>query len=211
MLKRPKIYKTKRINKSLNIKIDYKAVLFFTLLICGIIIGVFIAENGSEEWHSFFNKLITSILSKQSNNSFIIIFLKNFLPFFIILLSTYIIGLCGVGIPLLATVPFITGVMFGVIISQYYVSFGLSGIGCCALIYLPLYATATATLIRSCCCSFDISGEIFLYLVSGKGCNKPLLKEYSLKQLVFLIPIAIGACVTALSYHFFSDLFIFTF
>jgi hypothetical protein len=136
-------------------------------------------------------------------------FLKVFSPFLFIVVIEYIVGLCGVGIPLLSLVQFLLGVLIGCVVSQYYVDFGFAGIGCCALIYLPLFATATASLIKGCCCSFDISGEIFYFIVSGKGNGEAVLKEYTLKYLFLLIPVITSSIITLVLYRLFSHLFTF--
>lgn len=209
MFKKHVVIKAKRINPKINLKIDYKTVFFFTLMICGVILGVFISEKGSDEWHTFFSNFIKGYLNIAPDGSLFLIFGRFFLPFFILYITSYIVGLCGMGIPFLMFIPLILGIYFGVEITQYYVDFGLSGIGCCALIYSPVYAIATATLIKCCCHCFDISKEIFFYLVSGKGNGKPIFREYSQKHLVFLVPIIIGAGLTTLSFRLFSDLFVF--
>lgn len=209
MLKRHVVIKAKRINPKINIKIDYKTLVFFTLMVCGVILGVFISEKGSDEWHRFFTTVIKSYLHFEESKSILAIFSRIFLPFFTLYLITYLVGMCGMGVPFLTIIPLILGGYFGVEITQYYINFGLSGIGCCALIYAPIYAIATATLIKCCCQAFDISKEIFFYSITGKGDGKPIFKEYSLKHLFFLVPIIIGAGISTLFYTLFGDLFSF--
>ncbi len=209
MFKKNVVIRAKRISPKFKLNIDYKTLVFFTLMICGVIIGVFISENGSDEWHAFFSNIVNGYLSSEHSGNILVLFYKLFLPFFLLYLITYIIGLCGMGIPFLSLIPLTLGVFFGIEIAHYYINYGLTGIGCCTLIYMPVYAIATATLIKRCCHCFDISGEIFIYLVTGKGDNKPILKDFTLKHLFFLLPIVAGAILSALSFKMFGDLFTF--
>ncbi len=201
------VIKANKFKPKANIKIDYKTLVFFTFLTAGIIIGVFISKKGSSTWHLFFTELLNKYVSVESNENILLSFSRIFIPFFIIFLITYIIGLCGVGSPFLLSVPLMLGCFFGTTITQYYINYGLSGVACCALIYLPSYATATATLIKCCCRAFDISGEIFFYLISGKGENKLLFKDYSIHFLVLLLPIIIACVASVVLYALFSHLF----
>lgn len=209
MLKKSVVIKANKFRPKTKLKFDYKTVIYFTLLICGIIIGVFITEKGSSEWHIFFGNLISNHLVAKSSNSIFTNFCSIFLAVFIIFLYNYISGLCGVGIAFTSFSPFILGMYFGVMLTFYYTTYGLSGIMYCALVNLPAYAITAATLVKCCCESSDISKEIFFYLLSGKGDGKPYLKEYTLRYLVYLIPISLGALISALFFHLFSHLFTF--
>lgn len=209
MFKRNVVIRAKRITPKINVNLDYKTLVFFTLMICGVIIGVFVSEKGSEEWHKFFSDAVSGYLSSEQNESIMLVFCKFFLPFFLLYLVAYIIGLCGMGIPFLSIIPLVLGCFFGIEITHYYINYGLSGIGCCTLIYMPVYSIATATLIKRCCHCFDISGEIFTYLITGKGDGKPILKEFTLKHLFFLLPIIAGSALSAVSFKMFGDLFTF--
>lgn len=209
MLKKSVVIKANKFRGKVNLRFDYKTIIYFTLLICGIIIGVFLSEKGSKEWHIFFENLISNHLIAKASNDIFVNFCSMFLAVFIVFLYNYISGLCGVGIAFTSFSPFILGVYFGVIITFYYISYGFSGIAYCALINLPLYAITAATLVKCCCESSNISKEIFFYLVSGKGEGKPFLKDYTLKYLIYLIPVSLGALISALFFHLFSHLFTF--
>ncbi len=208
-MKKHIIIKANKLKPNIKINIDYKTIVFFTLLICGLVIGVLITQNGSDSWQIFFNEFLNKYISSQSNDNYILLFFRFFLPFFTLHLITYIIGLCGVGAPFLSFIPVSLGICFGVIITKYYANYELNGIVFCCLIYLPLYATTAATLIKCCCRCLDISGEIFLYLASGKGEGKPMLKDFTLNSLVMIIPTIIACVISVIFYNLFSELFIF--
>ncbi len=206
-LKKHFVIKTNLFKTNKNINFDYKTLIFFTFLLSGIITGVFISEKGIGNWHTFYSEIINTYLSHSLNKNPISMFFRLFLPFVIIMITTYITGLCGVGAPFLPIAPMLLGCTFGIIVTQYYLNYGLSGILCCGLIYLPSYAITTATLIKCCCRCFSISGEIFYYIITGKGEGKPILKEYTLQFLIYILPIAVGCVVTVLFYGLFAHLF----
>lgn len=209
MFKSKVIFNINRRHKPVSLKLDYKLIIFFILFVCGVIIGGFITKNSKGLLLQGLSIFAREYFLSLNTGTYFLNFFKIFSPFAFICICTYIIGLCGVGIPFLTLIPTSLGAVMGAIISQYYVDFGLLGIGCCALIYLPLFATATATLLKGCCCSFDISGEIFYFIVSEKGNSNVFFKEYTIKHLFFLIPIALSSGLTLLFYHLFSGLFSF--
>lgn len=208
MFKRPIIIKARKRKQNFNMNFDYKTPVFFSFLICGVILGVFISEGGSVEWHSYITNTINNYLT-FSENSFILFFIKIFTPLFLLYVLAYIIGLGGVGVPFLFTIPLALGCIFGIEVTNFYLNYGLKGISYCSLVFLPSYAIATATLIKCCCQCFNISGEIFIFLITGKGDNKPILKEYTLKYIVLLTPIVAGALLSGLLYKLFGSLFVF--
>ncbi len=207
MLKRHIVFNVRK--KKFNVKFNYKILVFFTLMLCGCILGAHISGNLPLQIQELLKDTIADAVSSFNNENLFITFLELFLPFFILLLISYITGLCGVGIPLLCLVPFFTGIILSFVISQFRLYYGWDGIGFCAIVYLPVYATATATLIKSCCCSFDISSEIFIFLATSKGDGGALLKEHTLKHIVLVVPIIISASLGVLLYNLFVDLFSF--
>ncbi len=206
MLKKSVVIKAPAFKPKFNLKINNKTLVFFTLFICGIIAGVHISQAGSAEWHTFFMSIINNVLFSQSESGLFTVFIRVFLPFFSMLLMCFIIGLSGMGTPFIALVPLLIGCFFGVEITQFYINFGVSGIGGWALVFLPAYATATATLIKCCCHCVDISGEIFIFLVTGKGEGKPIFKEYLLRYAIYIVPVLLGSLITTLFYRIFGDL-----
>lgn len=204
-LKKHLIIKTSGI-KPLNI--DLKIVLLFTLFLCGIIFGAMIVSGNNNGLCDIFEKIISNSINEKSKFTFIKYFFSVFSGFLIIIIFDYLCGICGLGVPLLYVTPVALGVFFGVVISQFYISYGLSGVGYCVLINVPCYAITAATLIKCCCFSKIMSEELFLYLVSGKSDKKDVsLKTYSLKYLIYSVMVALASLISALSFKLFSHLF----
>ncbi len=207
MLKRHVVINAPKIKR---IKIEPTTILLFTLFICGIILSVMITKIDNEQWQNLFNELLkTHIKSKTERSSF-----NNFISVFavlsLILLFDYICGLCGLGVPFIYLSPLMLGIILGTTICQYYICFGLTGIGYCILINLPCYAITAATLIKCCCFSKEMSEDIFFYLISGKKEKSELsLKNYTIKYIIFTVVIAFAGIINTVSFRLFSKLFTF--
>ena len=89
MLKKSVVIKANKFRGKVNLKFDYKTVIYFTLLICGIIIGVFLSKKGSDEWHIFFENLICNHLIAKSSNDIFVNFCSVFLAVFIVFLYNF--------------------------------------------------------------------------------------------------------------------------
>lgn len=194
--------------KKIQLKFDYKTVIFFTVLLCGIIFGVLLSNKGSLAWHTFFNTFVNNHLTVKATSSVFRNFCSIFFSFFLIILFDYVCGLCGVGAPFLYLTPLFLGAYCGTITSQFFYIYGASGLLYCLAVNIPCYAITAATLIKCCCFSSDISKEIFVYLISGRNDTKEkILHNYTLKYLLLCIPIALSALLNAVSFKLFGRLF----
>lgn len=191
-----------------KLHIDYKTIVFFTLLLCGVILGTIISREGSLAWHSFFNTFVNNHLSAKATSSIFRNFSLVFICLFMIMVFNYISGLCGVGSIFLYLTPVLFGLYCGIIVCQYYYIYHLSGIVYCVLVNIPCYAITAATLIRCCRYSQDISKDILFYLINGRSEKQDsILYSYSISYLIMTIPIVIGSLLSAISFRLFSDLF----
>lgn len=207
MFKKSVVIRARRHNKP-KLKLSYQTIIFFTILLCGVIFGAILSSKGSVAWHTFFNTFVNNHLTVKASSSLFRNFCSVFFSLFLIILFDYICGLCGLGIPFIYSTPFLLGTYCGVIISQFYYLYHIKGLVYCIAINIPCYAIAAATLIKCCCFSTDISKEILVYLINGKNdTNEKLLYNYSLKYLLLCIPLVMSAFLNALSFRLFSDLF----
>lgn len=207
-MKKHVVINGKKINSALRFNVDYKTVVFLTLLLCGIILGVNISENLTVEWQKFFADIIDRFYVPSYKTEYVTIFARLFLPFAIAITLTYVIGLCGVGIPFIASIPLFSGVFVSVLIPQIFRIYGMQGIGCFVFVYLPLLAIASATIIKSCSNSIGISLEIFLLLATGKGSCKPILKDYTIQHVAYMVLILIFSAISVLLYVVYLKLFV---
>ncbi len=201
----PKMLPKSRVKRKINI--DLKTLLFFAFMVCGIIIGAFIYNKASDEALRFLNKIFSGFLLPGSTEMYFSSYLKMLLPFFSMVILCFITGFSGMGTPFLCLVPFVSGIFAGVYISLCYNSFALKEILCRVVVFLPVYATATATLIKCCCRSSVISGEIFTYLLTGKGEGQSKIKGYVTDYLVFLLFVALGCLASLVAFILINKLF----
>jgi hypothetical protein len=194
--------------KKINFKFNYKTTIFLTLLLCGVMFGVTLSNKGNIAWHTFFNTFVHNHLTVKVSSSFFRNFCSIFFSFMLICLFDYICGLCGVGAPFLYLTPLFFGIYCGVVTSQFYYIYKLSGLLYCAIINTPCYAITAATLIKCCTLSFDVSKEIFIYLLTGRSDTKEkILHKYTVQYLILCIPIALSALLNVVSFKLFGNLF----
>lgn len=192
------------------IKLDYKVLLFFSLMICGIIIGVSLIKNSDSEFKGLVKSLIDSINNTKSNNLLFscLLFVIGWL--LVPLIVAFFSGLSGLGLPFLALLNVLYGMFCGLFCGIYYVCFGLHGIGFFSLVNLPCYAITAATLIKCCCESLKMSFNVFSFLSGNcinQSKNKNMLKEYILTYLILCLPVVAGSFLNVISFKIFGDLF----
>lgn len=207
MLKRSVVIKAGRFKP---IKVDYKTVVFFTLFICGVIIGVSIVKNSGDEWKLFSEKLLSNYFSAKNNGNILTCFSSTFVMMIFIVFVSFIIGLCAVGVPFISIVPILFGGICGSVVSTFTVNYGVQGLVYCTIINIPCYAITTASIIKCSCESLKMSLELFGAISDSgfsEGKRKGYLKEYTVNYLVLCIPIAIGSLISAIAFEVFSGLF----
>lgn len=207
MLKKSVVIRAKRIKP---IKLDYKVLLFFSLMICGIIVGISLIKNGDGDFNGLLKSLIDSINNTKSNNSLFscVLFILGWL--LIPLIIAFFCGLSGLGLPFLALLNVLYGLICGLFCGSYYVNFGLQGIGFFSLVNLPCYAITAATLIKCCCESLKMSFNVFSFLWGNnlnQIKNKNQFKEYILTYLILCLPVVAGSFLNVVSFKIFGDLF----
>lgn len=207
MFKKSVVIKTKRIKP---LKWDYQTIVMFTLFLCGIILGIFIIKNGSEEFRAFLNNCLSNYISTKSSSGFIVCFsgLAALLLFFVFV--DFLFGLCAVGTPMVWGVPLLFGVVVGCSVSCMFADYGLKGLLYCILVDLSCYSVTAATLIKCCCESTKMSVEL-LSCIIGTGCCKSSasFKDYAINYLILCIPVAIGVLISTICFKIFAGLFIF--
>lgn len=207
MFKKSVVIRAKRIKP---LKLDYKTIVFFTLLICGIIIGISLIKNGDGDFNHLLKNLIDGVNATKFNNSFVSAIFYVFGWLLVFVLLAFFSGLSGLGIPLISLVNVLFGVVCGVVCGVYYVNYGIKGIGFFSLVHLPCYAITAATLIKCCCESLKISFNVFSFLSGNtvnQNKNKKLLKDYILSYLILCIPLIVASALNIVGFKIFSGLF----
>lgn len=209
MLKRSVVIKARRIKP---LKLDYQTIILFTLFLCGLIIGIAITKNGSEEWNNFATNLLSNYISTKSQSSFLRCFSGTLVILLLCIFIDFLFGLCAVGTPFVWLVPLLFGCFCGCGVSCLLINYGLKGLCYCALVNIPCYAITAATLIKCCCESTKMSVELFTNICGFHNANVKntiFFKEYVINYLVLCVPIVIGALISTVCFKLFSSLFIF--
>ncbi len=210
MFKKSVVIKATRFKPNNNYKFDYKTIIFFTIFLCGLIVGIIIFKRSGDAFAQFITNVLKNYLTVCTSNSIFKNFCSIFFSLCLVVFLLFIFGLCAVGQPLIWICGFLFGCSIGIVISTYYCTFGILGVGYCALINIPCYAITAATLIKCCCESMCISNNIFFYSMGNyKTSNSKnyILKEYVLKYLIFLTPILVASLLKACFLKLFSGLF----
>ncbi len=207
MFKKSVVIRAKRLKP---LKLDYITIVFFTLTICGIIIGISLIKNGDGEFNRVLRNLIESVNATKYNNSFVSCVFYVFSWLFVFVLFAFLSGLSGLGVPFISLVNVLFGIICGVFCGIYYVNYGMQGIGFFSLVYLPCYAITAATLVKCCCESLKISFEVFSFLSgnnTNQSKNKKLFKDYILNYLILCIPIIMASVLNIAGFKIFIGLF----
>ena len=213
MFKKSVIIKTKNIRPNIKLNLDYKLIIYFTLFLCGVSIGVSLIKNAGDDFNRFFSDLLVKHVNAKKHNSFITDFCFVFLCLVLLFFLNYLCSLSAVGFPFIWLILIGFGVCCGAVTGEFFISFGLKGLGFCLLVDIPCYAITAATLVCCCCESTKICNNIFFYLFGNYGCDSgrnQLLKEYTLKYIIMCLPLLLGAFASTVCFKMFSGFFTFT-
>lgn len=205
-MKKSVVIKAKRIKP---LKWDYEIIILFTLFLCGIIFGVFIIKNGSEELKDFLGSCLSNYISAKNKNGFFMCFSGIFAVLLVFVFFDFLFGLCAVGTPLVWIVPILFGVICGGCVSCMFNIYGLKGLLYCILVDIPCYAITAATLIKCCYESTKMSVDLFTSIVGNNYKTNCFFKEYAINYLILCIPIVIAAIISTVCFKIFAGLFIF--
>lgn len=206
MFKKSVVIKAKRIKP---LKWDYETIILFTLFLCGVILGVLIIKNGSDELNNFIGSCISNYISAKNTCGYLMCFSGLLAVLLLFLFLDFLFGLCAVGTPMVWSVPIFFGITCGCCVSSMFNIYGLKGLLYCVLVDLICYAITAATLIKCCCESTRMSVELFTSIVGNNYKTNCLFKEYAINYLILCVPIIIAALISTVCFKIFAGLFIF--
>lgn len=183
--------------------------LLVVLFFIGLVIGSFSVKNSENFFVAKLSDYYMNYLQEKSTYSFLSIFLNTFLLSLTAVTASFFVGLCAVGVPFVAAIPAISGVIIGVVSGYIYESFLLKGLGYCAIIIFPAAAIAVGAIIFSCKESMLMSKNMLALLGNGRISQQQSFKKYCLKFLIYVSVCAFGALIEAMLSNLFADLFIF--
>ncbi len=206
--KRTTIYNTSNIKTIMTEK--WQVVLLISLFTAGIFIGSFFINNAEGEIVTKISSIMHENFSGREKDTSLQLFTDAFIKYAVFLLLTFFFGLCGLGYPIVATVPLLCGIANGLMSGYLYQSFGLHGLFYCLLTIYPSLAISVTSLIIGACESMEMSKTILAILIDKhhKSTETPL-KRYAY-QYSILTSIVIFSCITeTVLCHFFLNKFLF--
>ena len=184
-----------------------KEFVLFLFFFAGLALGAFAVRKNSSQILDRLLSLFQNYAAVKGEQSAAVNFSNALFRQLILLLSTFCIGLCAVGMPFLYLVPFAYGVGSGLVSAFLYKTYMLKGIGYCALILFPGIVLTTAALIFACSVGADMSRFLMDRLLTKDTPRAETFRQYCLR---FLIAAGVAACAalteTAL-YALFSGYF----
>ncbi len=197
-MKKSIVIKANRLNlKSINkFKFDKMTIVLCSVLICGLILGIFTSSKLLKTDNNVLGNLFESFFFSCSKLSFINCFITYFLISLLFAAFAFILGFCAVGTPALCLLPFILGLFFGSSICCYFSNYGLTGFLFCVLANIPFYAITAATLLKCCCESIKMSVELFCVVINGKATKSCYsLRDIVMFYCVMCLPLLIGSII----------------
>lgn len=199
-------------NKKMNFpKFEYQRFAFFSLFLCGLIIGSITVAKGENQFSETCKTLLESYLGVKSQSGFLRDFADLLFIFVLIPLFSYLCGLCAVGIPFIFMGAVLFGLGAGFYITLIMKSYEASGVAFAALSVIPGTALAVVCLTKCCVYASKMSLNVFALLRAGKNQteNALLITEYTKNYFLYLIPAILGALTNACTFALFKSLFTF--
>lgn len=171
----------------------WQVVLLISLFTAGLFIGSFFINNAEGEIAGQIKTIIETNFRQRQEDQSIQIFLDALVKYAIFLFLTFFFGLCGLGYPIVATVPLLCGIANGLQSGFLYQTFGIHGLFYCLLTIYPALTLALISLIFGACESMEMSKTILAILTD----KHHLTTENPLKRYAYQYTILTGIILTA--------------
>lgn len=195
--------------KAKSFSLNSNIIILMILFLAGLLFGAFAVKSGN----SFICKNIIPIymnyVKSKSTMSGVSIFFTTLLLNSGVIILTYFLGLCAVGVPLVAVVPVMSGSFIGIISGYIYQTYMLKGLGYCGIIIFPSAAITIASIIFASRESMLMSRNMLNLLSQRHNKYYEDFKNYSVRFLIYISLAAAGALIEAILTHLFISLFSF--
>lgn len=185
-------------------------IVLFLFFFAGLLLGAVAVRKNSSPLLDRLLSLFENYSVVKAGQSAAVNFSNALFKQIILLLSTFCIGLCAVGMPFLFLVPFGYGTGVGLVSAFLYKTYMLKGIGYCALILYPGVVLTAAALVFACSVGAQMSRFLMNGLLIRETDKAESFRQYCLQ---FLVAAGVAVCAalaeTAL-YAVFSGYFQFS-
>lgn len=151
-----------------RIAAGWKLILLTALFTAGMAFGaVLVKSSANHEWLEKLLNLLQEYSIMRSSQSLFSTMCNSLFANLLFLAVAFIAGLCAMGLPFLALLPFVRGLGMGAVFGYLYSAKALAGVGYCLLILLPGAILSTATLLIGCREGITMSFDVFS-VINGK-------------------------------------------
>ena len=202
MSERIKLFKRRQNFNTQNIKTlmteKWQVVLLISLFWAGLFIGSFYINNAEGEIAKQVSSIMQDNFSSREGSNTFAIFSDALIKYGIFLALAFFLGLCGLGYPIVVTIPLFCGIANGLMSGYLYQTFGITGLFYCLLTMYPSLAISVVSLIMGACESMEMSKTILAILTDKHHLSSENpLKRYAY-QYAILTAIIIFASITEL-------------
>jgi hypothetical protein len=187
-----------------------KEIVLFLFFFAGLAVGAIAVRKNSSLLLDRLLSLFENYSVVKAGQSAAVNFSNALFKQIILLLTTFCIGLCAVGLPFLYLLPFGYGTGVGLVSAFLYKTYMLKGIGYCALILYPGVILTVAALVFACSVGARMSRFLMNGLLTKDTSDEENFRQYCLR---FLAAAGVAVCAalaeTAL-YAVFSGYFQFS-
>lgn len=188
---------------------SWKLILLTALFAAGMAFGaVLVKYSADHEWLEKLLHLLQEYSIMRSSQSLFSTMCNSLFSNLLYLAVAFIAGLCAMGFPFLAILPFIRGLGMGAVFGYLYSTKALTGVGYCLLILLPGAILSTATLLIGCREGITMSLDVFAVMNGNKTLDSyHNFRLYSARFGILLVLLACASLADALFAKAFSGFF----
>lgn len=173
----------------------FVTALFLCFLLC-MCYGSFLISRIDTQAADLLAFLTKEYLASRTAQSLLETFLSSALSSFSYLAALFLLGFFAIGQPLIFLVPIFRGFGLGITMGYLYSHYGISALGYCAVLIVPVSVFVALILINSAKDSLQMANLLLLPALKE---NRPVLtseglKIYLLKYLIYGL-MTLGACV----------------
>lgn len=174
-------------------------LIIFSILIIGIIIGVFLF-NKFGFLQEYFSEYITEYINSRMGVVFGKVFIESYLATMSVLFLVFLLGASLFGIVTVPTLVALNGFFQGCVTAHLYSNYGLKGVAFNAIIYIPSMIVFLMVFSLASRESIRFSTKITsLTLSKSLPCNlADDFRDYGIKYIIFAIIIAFSSIIDAL-------------
>lgn len=187
---------------------NYKIMILLLLLVAGIVYSSFSYQSLAESKSVLVN-VLTSQQNLKATQGFMDCFYNILTQYSIYFFIALIFGMCAIGAPIVAFLPFVYGMGIGFQVTFLYTQYQLKGIGYTALMIMPMAVVFSVLILYCAKESINMSWDILSLIQESK---KPTIKmaTYFKRQLIFALCFVVFSLLNAALITAFSPIIVLT-